>query len=241
MRLPVGRVLTAFFRPRSAESLVFDVLYSSQKASPRRHPNLMNSRAEDRGSGLDTRQAGNRRAFCWWAVFSLYYFFEEFSVLLRVVASSGDQRWRGRGRLADRARASALAVCVRCADGGPEGRLAITAGNPPDHAGRDRVMVLIVGIILWLFDMVLMAILKALTGQGRLSNVEALVCRPCLFGLRGAGDEIVAGSVSSAQGWKISSGQILVPTEEVVEMRGGQQRKSERKFFPWLRPRPDGD
>ena len=27
-------------------------------------------------------------------------------------------------------------------------------------------------------------------------------------------------------------GQILVPTEEVVEMRGGQQRKSERKFFP---------
>ena len=27
-------------------------------------------------------------------------------------------------------------------------------------------------------------------------------------------------------------GKILVPTEEVVEMRGGQQRKSERKFFP---------
>lgn len=27
-------------------------------------------------------------------------------------------------------------------------------------------------------------------------------------------------------------GQILVPTEEVLEMRMGQQRKSERKFFP---------
>ncbi len=27
-------------------------------------------------------------------------------------------------------------------------------------------------------------------------------------------------------------GQILVPVEEVVEMRGGQKRKSERKFFP---------
>jgi len=27
-------------------------------------------------------------------------------------------------------------------------------------------------------------------------------------------------------------GQILVPTEEVVEMRDGQKRKSERKFFP---------
>lgn len=27
-------------------------------------------------------------------------------------------------------------------------------------------------------------------------------------------------------------GPVLVPTEEVVEMRNGQQRKSERKFFP---------
>jgi len=27
-------------------------------------------------------------------------------------------------------------------------------------------------------------------------------------------------------------GEILVPTEEVVEMRGGQKRKSERKFYP---------
>lgn len=27
-------------------------------------------------------------------------------------------------------------------------------------------------------------------------------------------------------------GEILVPTEEVVEIKGGQKRKSERKFFP---------
>lgn len=27
-------------------------------------------------------------------------------------------------------------------------------------------------------------------------------------------------------------GQVLVPTEEVIEMRDGQKRKSERKFFP---------
>jgi transcriptional antiterminator NusG len=29
-----------------------------------------------------------------------------------------------------------------------------------------------------------------------------------------------------------SFGEVLVPTEDVVEMRGGQKRKSERKFFP---------
>jgi transcriptional antiterminator NusG len=33
-------------------------------------------------------------------------------------------------------------------------------------------------------------------------------------------------------GMQEAFGEVLVPTEEVVEMRGGQQRKSERKFFP---------
>ncbi len=33
-------------------------------------------------------------------------------------------------------------------------------------------------------------------------------------------------------GMEPSFGQILVPTEEVVEMKGGQKRRSERKFFP---------
>ncbi len=33
-------------------------------------------------------------------------------------------------------------------------------------------------------------------------------------------------------GMQDSFGEIMVPTEEVVEMRGGQKRKSERKFFP---------
>ncbi len=34
------------------------------------------------------------------------------------------------------------------------------------------------------------------------------------------------------QGLQEKFGEILVPTEEVVEMRDGQKRKSERKFYP---------
>ena len=34
------------------------------------------------------------------------------------------------------------------------------------------------------------------------------------------------------EGLERKFGEILVPTEEVVEMREGQKRKSERKFYP---------
>ena len=34
------------------------------------------------------------------------------------------------------------------------------------------------------------------------------------------------------EGLESKFGQVLVPTEEIVEMRAGQQRRSERKFFP---------
>ena len=34
------------------------------------------------------------------------------------------------------------------------------------------------------------------------------------------------------EGLEDSFGEVLVPTEEIVEMRAGQQRRSERKFFP---------
>ena len=34
------------------------------------------------------------------------------------------------------------------------------------------------------------------------------------------------------EGLESKFGKVLVPTEEIVEMRAGQQRRSERKFFP---------
>ena len=39
-------------------------------------------------------------------------------------------------------------------------------------------------------------------------------------------------NASCSQGLDESFGEVLVPAEEVVEMRGGQKRRSERKFFP---------
>ncbi len=42
----------------------------------------------------------------------------------------------------------------------------------------------------------------------------------------------VLQSRADASPFKDLFGQILVPTEEVVEMRDGQKRRSERKFFP---------
>lgn len=45
----------------------------------------------------------------------------------------------------------------------------------------------------------------------------------------------VAGSLKERielHGMQEKFGEVLVPTEEVVEMRSGQKRKSERKFFP---------
>ncbi len=44
--------------------------------------------------------------------------------------------------------------------------------------------------------------------------------------VRSLKDRIVFG------GMEDKFGEILVPTEEVIEMRGGQKRKSDRKFFP---------
>jgi len=42
----------------------------------------------------------------------------------------------------------------------------------------------------------------------------------------------ILSSRAAGSPYKDMFGQILVPTEEVVEMKDGQKRKSERKFFP---------
>lgn len=44
--------------------------------------------------------------------------------------------------------------------------------------------------------------------------------------------QLLKERIRLAKGMEEKFGEILVPTEEVVEMRKGQKRKSERKFFP---------
>ena len=40
------------------------------------------------------------------------------------------------------------------------------------------------------------------------------------------------GERISLSGFEDKFGEVIVPSEEVVEMRGGKKRRSERKFFP---------
>jgi preprotein translocase subunit SecE len=124
----------------------------------------MNTRAEAGASGLDTMKlvlaAGIVIAALWG-----FYFFAEYSLLLRVVvllALSG----------------GAAAIALTSVPGRQLWRFAVDARLevrkvvwPTRQETLQTtliviVMVLILGILLWLFDMVLMAILRFLTGQG---------------------------------------------------------------------------
>ena len=124
----------------------------------------MNAKAEAGTSGLDTAKLVAAAAIVIAALWG-FYFFAEYSLLLRVVlllALSG----------------GAAAIALTSVPGRQLWRFAIDARMEvrkvvwPTRQETIQttlivmVMVLILGILLWLFDMVLMAILRFLTGQG---------------------------------------------------------------------------
>ena len=62
--------------------------------------------------------------------------------------------------------------------------------------------------------------------------VKTLVCCTRLFWVRKTSHEGFARTSISLSGLEDKFGEVLVPAEEVVEMRAGKKRRSERKFFP---------
>ncbi|NCC23408.1 MAG: preprotein translocase subunit SecE [Alphaproteobacteria bacterium] len=124
----------------------------------------MNSRVEARGAGLDTAKLAIAALLLVAGIFA-FYFFEGFSVLLRVIgllvisgaaAFIALQTERGR------------ALWQFISDARMEVRKVVWPSRQETLQTTliVIVMVIIVGIILWLFDMMLMAILRFLTGQG---------------------------------------------------------------------------
>ncbi len=124
----------------------------------------MNARAETGASGLDTVKlvvSGGMLVLGIWA----FYFFEPYSTLLRVV-----------GLLAIAGAAAAIALTSEqgkklwrfATDSRMEVRKVVwpTRNETIQTTLVVMVMVLILGIMLWLFDTILMAILRLLTGTG---------------------------------------------------------------------------
>ncbi|MGB5830434.1 MAG: preprotein translocase subunit SecE [Thiohalocapsa sp.] len=124
----------------------------------------MNARAEAGSSGLDTVKLVVSAAIIVVGIWA-FYFFAGYSLLLRVI-----------GLLALAGGSAAIALTTQpgrqlwrfATDSRMEVRKVVwpTRQETIQTTLIVMVMVLILGILLWLFDMVLMSILRFLTGQG---------------------------------------------------------------------------
>jgi preprotein translocase subunit SecE len=124
----------------------------------------MNSPAEAGGAGLDTAKLAAAALLLVGGIYAFYYF-AAYSVLLRVL-----------GLLAISGVAAAIALQTdpgrRLWQFALDARMEVRKVVWPTRQETLQttliviVMVLIVGIVLWLFDLVLMGILRFLTGQG---------------------------------------------------------------------------
>ena len=124
----------------------------------------MSVKAEVEGSGMDTAKLAVSVALIVAGIYAFYYF-EAYSALLRVI-----------GLLA--VVGAAVAVAYQTAIGrriwqfSLDSRTEVRKVFWPSRQETIQTtlivfaMVLVVGVVLWLFDMLLMTIVKALTGQG---------------------------------------------------------------------------
>ena len=93
------------------------------------------------------------------------------------------------------------------------------------------VAILAMGIFFWILDWILGSVTAALTGQGRLTVALRWYVVHAYSNFEHKVSESLKERIK-LKGLEDKFGEILVPTEEVVEMRDGQRRSSERKFFP---------
>jgi preprotein translocase subunit SecE len=124
----------------------------------------MSVKAEVEGSGMDTLKLAAAVALIVAGIYGFYYF-EAYSTLLRVI-----------GLLAVVGVAAAVVYQTdlgrRVWQFGQDSRMEVRKVVWPTRQETIQTtlivfaMVLVVGIVLWLFDMLLMTIVKALTGQG---------------------------------------------------------------------------
>jgi preprotein translocase subunit SecE len=191
----------------------------------------MNAKAEAGASGLDTVKlvmSGARRRAALWG----FYFFANYSLLLRVVvllAMSG----------------GAVAIALTSTQGRQLWRFAVDARMEVRKVvwpTRQETMQTT------LIVMVMVLILGSCCGCSTCPDVDsALPDRAggltmskrwyVIHAFSGFESHVSACAEErmARAGMEDAFGEILVPTEEVVEMRNGQQRTSERKFFPGLR------
>jgi preprotein translocase subunit SecE len=124
----------------------------------------MNARAETQGGGADTAKLAAAALLLVGAIFGFYYF-AGYSLLLRVI---GLLVVVGIGAAVALQTAAGRRLWQFALDARAEVRKVVwpTRQETMQTTLIVVVMVLILGILMWLFDMVLVAILRALTGAG---------------------------------------------------------------------------
>ena len=93
------------------------------------------------------------------------------------------------------------------------------------------VFVVIASMFFWVLDLLLACATKFFTGQGRADMALRWYVVHAYSNFEHRVSEALKERIKR-DGLEHKFGEILVPTEEVVEMRDGQSRKSERKFYP---------
>ena len=103
------------------------------------------------------------------------------------------------------------------------------------------VFVVVMALFLWLVDKGLEWVaLRPGAGLEANDMTQALVCGACLFGHGEERQRALQERINRA-GMQDKFGKILVPTEEVVEMKSGQSTCQRAQVLPRLRAGRDGD